>query len=69
MLYICGPGHGGPGMAANTWLEGTYTHRYPSVTRDAAGMLKLFRQFSFPGGIPIHEAASSATPRPTPATS
>jgi xylulose-5-phosphate/fructose-6-phosphate phosphoketolase len=56
MIYICGPGHGLPGMVANTWLEGTYTEVYPAVTRDAAGMQKLFRQFSFPGGIPSHAA-------------
>jgi len=56
VLYVCGPGHGGPGMVANTWLEGSYTDRYPSITRDGAGMGKLFRQFSFPGGIPSHAA-------------
>jgi len=56
MIYICGPGHGGPGMVANTWLEGTYTETYPNITRDAAGMLRLFTQFSFPGGIPSHVA-------------
>ncbi len=56
MIYICGPGHGGPGMVANTWLEGTYSEVYPAVTRDAAGMGKLFRRFSFPGGIPSHAA-------------
>jgi xylulose-5-phosphate/fructose-6-phosphate phosphoketolase len=56
MLYVCGPGHGGPGMVANTWLEGSYTDRYPSITRDGPGMHKLFRQFSFPGGIPSHAA-------------
>ena len=56
MLYVCGPGHGGPGMVANTWLEGSYTDRYPSITRDGDGMRKLFRQFSFPGGIPSHAA-------------
>jgi xylulose-5-phosphate/fructose-6-phosphate phosphoketolase len=56
MIYICGPGHGGPGMVANTWLEGSYTERYPNVTRDAEGMLRLFTQFSFPGGIPSHDA-------------
>ncbi|GAA3641660.1 phosphoketolase family protein [Microbacterium awajiense] len=55
-LYIAGPGHGGPGMVANAWLDGTYTERYPSVTRDAAGMTRLFRQFSTPGGIPSHAA-------------
>src|SRR5712672_2854957 len=56
MIYICGPGHGGPGMVANTWLEGSYTERFPNVTRDAEGMLRLFTQFSFPGGIPSHAA-------------
>jgi xylulose-5-phosphate/fructose-6-phosphate phosphoketolase len=55
-LYITGPGHGGPGLVANTWLEGTYTERYPGITRDAEGMRALFRQFSFPGGIPSHVA-------------
>src|SRR5580693_7385427 len=52
MIYICGPGHGGPGMVANTWLEGTYTEYFPNVTQDALGMKRLFTQFSFPGGIP-----------------
>ena len=56
ILYICGPGHGGPGMVANTWLEGTYTETYPEVGEDEAGLKKLFRQFSFPGGIPSHAA-------------
>ncbi|MGY3583109.1 xylulose-5-phosphate/fructose-6-phosphate phosphoketolase [Bradyrhizobium sp. USDA 4341] len=56
IIYICGPGHGGPGMVANTYLEGTYTEIYPVVTRDADGLRKLFRQFSFPGGIPSHAA-------------
>jgi xylulose-5-phosphate/fructose-6-phosphate phosphoketolase len=56
MIYICGPGHGGPGMIANTWLEGTYTELYPNITRDAEGMRRLFKQFSFPGGIPSHAA-------------
>jgi xylulose-5-phosphate/fructose-6-phosphate phosphoketolase len=56
MLYICGPGHGGPGMVANTWLEGSYSEFFPGVPRDAAGMEKLFKQFSFPGGIPSHAA-------------
>lgn len=56
VIYICGPGHGGPGMVANTYLEGTYTEIYPEVTRDADGLRKLFRQFSFPGGIPSHAA-------------
>src|SRR4051794_5564385 len=56
MMYITGPGHGGPGIVANAWLEGTYTEVYPTITRDAAGMQRLFRQFSFPGGIPSHAA-------------
>ncbi|WP_076862162.1 phosphoketolase family protein [Bradyrhizobium mercantei] len=56
VIYVCGPGHGGPGMVANTYLEGTYTEIYPEVTRDADGLRKLFRQFSFPGGIPSHAA-------------
>jgi xylulose-5-phosphate/fructose-6-phosphate phosphoketolase len=55
-LYVTGPGHGGPGLVANTWLEGTYTERYPGITRDVEGMRALFRQFSFPGGIPSHVA-------------
>ena len=53
---MTGPGHGGPGLVASTWLEGSYTDVYPDITRDAAGMHKLFRQFSFPGGIPSHVA-------------
>jgi xylulose-5-phosphate/fructose-6-phosphate phosphoketolase len=56
MIFITGPGHGGPGVVANSWLEGSYTELYPHITRDAAGMEKLFRQFSFPGGIPSHAA-------------
>ena len=56
MIYICGPGHGGPGMVANTWMEGTYTELYPNITEDAEGMKRLFKQFSFPGGIPSHAA-------------
>ncbi|MFL6792225.1 MAG: phosphoketolase [Bradyrhizobium sp.] len=56
MIYICGPGHGGPGMVANTYLEGTYSEIYPDITRDIDGIAKLFRQFSFPGGIPSHAA-------------
>ncbi len=55
-LFIAGPGHGGPAMCASTWLEGSYTQHWPSVTQDAAGMQKLFRQFSFPGGVPSHVA-------------
>jgi xylulose-5-phosphate/fructose-6-phosphate phosphoketolase len=56
MIYICGPGHGGPGMVANTWLEGSYSEFFPNITRDAEGMKRLFKQFSFPGGIPSHAA-------------
>ncbi|MEA9391373.1 phosphoketolase family protein [Acerihabitans sp. TG2] len=59
MMYVCGPGHGGPGMVANTWLEGTYSEIYPDISADAEGMRKLFRQFSFPGGIPSHAAAQT----------
>jgi xylulose-5-phosphate/fructose-6-phosphate phosphoketolase len=55
-IYIAGPGHGGPGLVANTYLEGTYTERYPHVTLDENGLRELFRQFSFPGGIPSHVA-------------
>jgi xylulose-5-phosphate/fructose-6-phosphate phosphoketolase len=55
-IYIMGPGHGGPAGVANAYLEGTYTERYPAVTMDEVGMQKLFRQFSFPGGIPSHNA-------------
>ncbi|GLI01065.1 phosphoketolase family protein [Phytohabitans aurantiacus] len=55
-IYVTGPGHGGPALVANTWLEGTYSELYPSVSRDEAGMARLFRQFSFPGGIPSHVA-------------
>jgi xylulose-5-phosphate/fructose-6-phosphate phosphoketolase len=56
MIYITGPGHGGPALVANTWLEGTYSELYPSVSLDEGGMARLFRQFSFPGGIPSHVA-------------
>jgi xylulose-5-phosphate/fructose-6-phosphate phosphoketolase len=55
-IYVCGPGHGGPGMVANAWLEGTYSEIYSHVPQSAAGMQALFRQFSFPGGIPSHAA-------------
>jgi xylulose-5-phosphate/fructose-6-phosphate phosphoketolase len=54
MIYISGPGHGGPALVANTYLEGTYSEVYPAITRDEAGLKKLFTQFSFPGGIPSH---------------
>ncbi|MDX6568729.1 MAG: xylulose-5-phosphate/fructose-6-phosphate phosphoketolase [Gaiellales bacterium] len=55
-LFIAGPGHGGPALCASTWLEGSYTERWPSITRDGEGMQRLFRQFSFPGGVPSHVA-------------
>jgi len=55
-IYIAGPGHGGPGLVANAYLEGSYTERYPHVTLDEQGLRELFRQFSFPGGIPSHVA-------------
>ncbi|WP_216822925.1 phosphoketolase [Aeromicrobium sp. A1-2] len=56
VLYVTGPGHGGPGLVANAYLDGTYSEVYPSVGRDVPGMRELFRQFSFPGGIPSHVA-------------
>jgi xylulose-5-phosphate/fructose-6-phosphate phosphoketolase len=56
MIYVCGPGHGGPGMVANAYLEGTYSELYPHISRDEHGMKHLFKQFSFPGGIPSHAA-------------
>jgi len=58
-IFIAGPGHGGPGVVANTYLEGTYSEVYPHVGRDAQGMRRLFKQFSFPGGIPSHVAAET----------
>ncbi len=54
MIYVAGPGHGGPALVANTYLEGTYSEIYPSISQDEAGLKKLFTQFSFPGGIPSH---------------
>lgn len=56
MIYIAGPGHGGPGVVANTYLEGTYSEFYPNIGQDVEGMKRLFTQFSFPGGIPSHVA-------------
>lgn len=56
MMYIIGPGHGGPAIVANAYLEGTYTEVYPNITQDEQGMKQLFKQFSFPGGIPSHVA-------------
>ncbi len=54
MIYISGPGHGGPALVGNTYLEGTYSEIYPNISQDEAGLRKLFKQFSFPGGIPSH---------------
>jgi xylulose-5-phosphate/fructose-6-phosphate phosphoketolase len=59
-IYVTGPGHGGPGIVANAYLEGTYSERYPNISQDEEGLKKLFTQFSFPGGIPSH--ASPETP-------
>ena len=56
MIFLAGPGHGGPALCANTWLEGSYSELYGDVSRDASGMERLFRQFSFPGGVPSHVA-------------
>ena len=56
VVFVAGPGHGGPALVANTWLEGTYSELYPDVSQDAEGMRRLFKQFSFPGGIPSHAA-------------
>lgn len=56
VIYVTGPGHGGPGLVANTYLEGTYSEMYPNISEDEPGLKKLFKQFSFPGGIPSHVA-------------
>ena len=56
VIYVAGPGHGGPGIVANTYLEGTYSEYYPEISQSAEGMQRLFKQFSFPGGIPSHVA-------------
>ncbi|MBI3433035.1 MAG: phosphoketolase family protein [Hydrogenophilales bacterium] len=56
MIFVAGPGHGGPAVVANTWLEGSYSELYHDISQDAEGMRRLFRQFSFPGGIPSHAA-------------
>jgi xylulose-5-phosphate/fructose-6-phosphate phosphoketolase len=57
LMAVIGPGHGGPAIVANTWLEGSWTEAYPNTTQDEPGMARLFKQFSFPGGIPSHVAA------------
>ncbi len=59
MFYISGPGHGGPALVANTYLEGTYSEIYPDISQDEAGMKRLFTQFSFPGGISSHVAPTT----------
>ena len=59
ILFVCGPGHGGPAMVASTWLEGSYSEAYPALPRDRGGMGRLFHQFSFPGGIPSHAAPTT----------
>ncbi len=59
MIFLAGPGHGGPAIVANVYLEGAYTEVYPEITRDAAGLRRLFRQFSTPGGIPSHVGAAT----------
>jgi len=56
VIYITGPGHGGPGLVANIYLEGTYSEVYPNISQDEEGMQRLFKQFYFPGGIPSHVA-------------
>src|SRR5512142_346349 len=56
VIYVAGPGHGGPAIVANVYLEGTYSEVYPNVSQDEEGMKRLFKQFSFPGGIPSHVA-------------
>ena len=59
MIYIAGPGHGGPGLVANTWLEGSYSEFYSNIPTDADGLKRLFKQFSFPGGIGSHVTAET----------
>jgi xylulose-5-phosphate/fructose-6-phosphate phosphoketolase len=59
MFYIAGPGHGGPALVGNTYLEGTYSEIYPNISQDEAGLQKLFKQFSFPGGISSHVAPTT----------
>src|ERR1700692_211784 len=59
MFYVAGPGHGGPALVANTYLEGSYSEIYPDVSQDESGLKKLFTQFSFPGGIPSHVAPTT----------
>ena len=63
MFYVAGPGHGGPALVASTYLEGSYSEIYPSISQDEAGLQKLFKQFSFPGGISSHVAPSTSGSR------
>lgn len=63
-IYIAGPGHGGPGLVANSYLEGSYTETYPHITHDTEGLHRLFRQFAFPCGIPSHVAPTLAGHQP-----
>ena len=60
VIYISGPGHGGPAVVANVYLEGTYSEVYPQITQNETGLKKFFKQFSFPGGIPSHDAPDPA---------
>ena len=69
VIYLAGPGHGGPALLANVYLEGTYSEIYPEVTQDAAGLRRLFRQFSTPGGVPSHVSVADARARSTRAAS
>ena len=69
MIFVTGPGHGGPALVANTYLEGSYTDVYPDVGRDLIGLQRLFRQFSTPGGIPSHVQRAHARARSTRAAS
>ena len=64
MIYIIGPGHGGPALVAHAYLEGTYSEVYPNISQDEEGMKKLFKQFSFPGGIPSHVAPETPGSHP-----
>ena len=65
-IYVMGPGHGGPAAVANAYLEGTYSEVYPDITEDEDGLCALFRQFSFPGGIPSHVAPETPGSREAP---
>ena len=62
MIYVSGPGHGGPALVGSTYLEGTYSEIYPHISQDEEGLKKLFTQFSFPGGIPSHVSRNVPDP-------